>query len=286
MSEVKHKKLGSFTTQLVEPYSDTQVHLHTSRRARKRLSKLLVDISDHTLYQPFSKPFLFSYQPKLLTWWVAVLFMIGSACFVSGSAMVLYFEEFFSSLVINLTFFIGSIFFTTAAYGQLLEVINADISNKTYLSREESPWLWWAWRPKNLGYIASISQFIGTLLFNFNTFDAFYVGLSVLQEDVLIWVPNMLGSILFLTASFFAWLEVYHDKQIKAFFSVTWWIIWINILGSIFFQLSAILSYVYLDSGKLVDGTRSLEYTLYGAVCFFVGAYLLIVEMNETKQAD
>ncbi len=144
----------------------------------------------------------------------------------------------------------------------------------------------WAWRPKNLGYIASFSQFIGTLLFNFNTFDAFYAGLSALQEDVFIWVPNMLGSILFLTASFFAWLEVYHDKQIKAFSSVTWWIIWINILGSIFFQLSAILSYAYLDSGKLIDGTRSLEYTLYGAVCFFVGAYLLIVEMNETKQAD
>jgi uncharacterized membrane protein len=94
----------------------------------------------------------------------------------------------------------------------------------------------------------------------------------------------MIGSFLFLTASFFAWLEVYQDKNVKAFISVTWWIIWINILGSVFFQLSALKSYINLESGEAVNGILSSNYTLYGAACFLIGAYLLIVEMNESKR--
>jgi hypothetical protein len=198
--------------------------------------------------------------------------------------MVLSFENIFSSFSINLTFFIGSLFFTSAGYGQLLEVINSDITAETYLSMEEDPWLWWAWRPKNLGYLASLTQLIGTILFNFNTFDAFYTGLSALQEDIIIWAPNMIGSVFFLLASFFAWLEIYHDRHVKAFVTVTWWIIWINILGSVFFQLSAIFSYINIDSGELINETLLLRHTIYGAVCFFLAAYLLIVEMNETKK--
>jgi len=95
----------------------------------------------------------------------------------------------------------------------------------------------------------------------------------------------MIGSILFLTASFLAWLEVYQDKNVNAFSSVTWWIIWVNILGSVFFQLSALKGYINLESGEAVNGILSLDYTLYGAACFLIGAYLLIVEMNESKRS-
>lgn len=284
MNEIKHKKLGKFTTRLIKPYNEKQAYIYTSRRARKGLPELLVEISTYSLSKPFTKHSLYTYQPNVLTWWVAHFFMLGSSLFAAGGFMLLYFESNFSNLDINLTFFIGSIFFTLAAYGQLLEVINADITNKVYLNRKESPWLWWEYRPGNLGYLASITQLVGAILFNFNTFDAFYTGLSALAEDVIIWIPNMLGSILFITASFFAWLEVYQDKYIKSFYSVTWWIIWINILGSVFFQLSAILSYVDIASGELFDGINSLKHTVYGAICFFIASYLLVVEMAEDEQ--
>ncbi len=283
---MKQIRTGPFITQILEHYDDKHDHLYTSRRIRKGLDRLVVDKKHHrvkhTLHDLSS---LFTYKPGLLTWWIGVLFMIGSACFMAGSIMFLHFEGSLSALTMNLTFFIGSIFFTSAAYGQYLEAINADITNTSDLEKGERKWVWFAWRAKNLGFLSSFSQLIGTLLFNMNTFDALLSHLTVLQEDILIWTPNMIGSILFLTASFFAWLEVYRDKNVKAFTSVTWWIIWVNILGSIFFQLSALGSYVNLENGELVNGTLALDYTLYGAVCFFIGAYLLIVEMNESKKS-
>lgn len=285
MKKVTHKKLGFFITQLVEPHDGTQAHLQTSRRARKGLKRLLVNVKSHRLLRPLNEfSSLFTCKPKSLTWWIAILFMLGSACFVAGSMVSLFFENVFSSVAINLTFFIGSLFFTAAAYAQYLEAINADITNDAYLNEEKREWIWWAWRPKNLGFVASTSQLAGTFLFNINTFNCFYTGLSYVAQDVLIWLPNMIGSILFLVASFFAWLEIFHDKQVKRFRSPTWWIIWVNLLGSVLFQRSAFRSFIHVDSGELVNATIALNATMYGAVCFFIGAYLLIVEMNEPEQ--
>ena len=53
-------------------------------------------------------------------------------------------------------------------------------------------------------------QLFGTLLFNFNTADAMITGLSWRQQDALIWLPNMIGSICFLVASYLAYIEVSH----------------------------------------------------------------------------
>jgi len=282
MNKVTHKKLGYFITQVIEAHDSTRSHLNTSRRSRKGLKKLLVNRENHRLLRPLQEfSSLFSFKPQSLTWWVAILFMIGSACFVAGSAVSLYFEHSFSSLAINMTFFIGSLFFTAAAYGQYLEVINADITNEAYLAAGKTEWIWWAWRSRNLGFIASASQLAGTFLFNINTFNCFYEGLSYIAMDIVIWLPNLIGSVLFLVAAGFAWLEIFHDKQVKAFYSVTWWIVWINILGSILFQRSAFRSFVHVDSGELVNEMIALRATLYGAVCFFIGAYLLIIEMKE-----
>ena len=285
MNKVIRKKIGFFVTQLIEEHDDTRAHLNTSRRARKGLKRLLVNRKNHRLLHPLKEfSSLFTFKPRSLTWWVAILFMIGSACFVAGSVVSLYFESSFSSLSINMTFFIGSLFFTAAAYGQYLEVINADITNETYLGGEKTEWTWWAWRPKNLGFVASASQLAGTILFNINTVNCFYTGLSYMAENIVIWLPNLIGSILFLVSAFFAWLEIFHDKQVKAFYSVTWWIVWINILGSVLFQRSAFRSFVHLDSGELVNGVIALNATMYGAICFFIGAYLLIIEMDEPEQ--
>ena len=282
-----HKKLGFFITQLIEPHNGTQAQLHTSRRARKGLKKILVNREDHRLLRPLQEfSSLFSFKPQSLTWWISILFMIGSVCFVAGSVVSLYFAHSFTSLAINMTFFVGSLFFTAAAYGQYLEVINADITNEAYLSAGKTEWIWWAWRSKNLGFMASATQLAGAFLFNLNTFNCFYEGLSYIAMDIVIWLPNLIGSILFLIAAFFAWLEIFHDKQVKAFYSATWWIVWINLLGSILFQRSAFRSFIHVDSGELVNEVIALNATMYGAICFFIGAYLLIVEMNEPEQVQ
>ncbi len=286
ITDKKQLKNRFFITQVFDFNNANHTYLYTSRRMRKGLDELLVDKQFNSLKHPFYQlSSLFTYKPKTLTWWIGVLFMIGSSGFIAGCIMYLYFENSLTDFTKNLTFFIGSIFFTAAAYLQYLESINADITNENHFNNDNKKWVWFAFRHKNLGFLASASQLAGTVLFNINTFNPLYFNFTFLEEDLFIWVPNMIGSILFLTASFFGWLEIYRDKHVKPFRSISWYIIWINILGAVFFQLSAIKSYVYLNSGKLVGITASLEYTLSGAVCFFIAAYLLIVEMNETKQA-
>ncbi|HXV34130.1 MAG TPA: hypothetical protein VD769_08980, partial [Gaiellaceae bacterium] len=54
---------------------------------------------------------------KSRLWWIAVLFMIGSALFALGSAPS--YPELVSSEVVGATFFAGSIFFTSASLLQL-----------------------------------------------------------------------------------------------------------------------------------------------------------------------
>lgn len=255
-----YTKIGPFITQAHE----NGILLKSSRAMRKEY-KLLTQ------------------NPKLtFTWLIATLFMIGASCFIIASAMSL--DQTYSSFEINSIYFIGSLFFTSAAYGQYLEVINADITDKSHIQSKKRKWVWFAFRRRNLGYLSSITQLVGTIFFNFNTLFSFNTFINPLTSDVLVWLPNMLGSILFLTASFFAWLEIYKDKHIKKFRSTSWWIVWSNNFGSIFFQISAVASFVYLDS-KVLNETMAINYTLLGAVCFFIGAFLLIIETREPKEA-
>ncbi len=209
---------------------------------------------------------------------IASFFMIGSFCFIFASMLSLYFEKNFSNFTVNIIYFIGSIFFTLAAYGQYLESINSDITSPVSISKNKSRWKFWSIRPRNLGYLSSITQFIGTILFNINTFDAFDSNLTPIQTNLLVWIPDKIGSSLFLISSFFAWLEMYKDSNTKRFISLNWWIVWINILGSVLFQISAFASFVNFSTGKPLDLTLSLYTTLFGAICFFIGAFLMLFE--------
>jgi len=232
---MRYKRLGLFVTQVRKD----ELLLFTSRGLRKSLHK-----------------------PQLISTWISVLFMVGSFLFASASLFTIYPALNFSNNFINLTYFSGSIFFTSAAYLQYLESINSDITNRHHLCTKIGKYLWFKFCPHNLGYISSLSLFIGTLFFNINTFNGVLNPTGIYANEILIWMPNVLGSILFLSASFFAWLEIYHDEHVKAYKSYTWWIIWINILGSIFFMISA-----------LVDDVAIMT-TLLGAVCFFIAAFI------------
>lgn len=255
-----YTKIGPFVT---HAYQD-KILLRKSRAMRKEFKELLRDTK------------------STLTALIAILFMIGAFCFIAASVMSL--EGLYSEFMINSTYFIGSLFFTSAAYGQYLEAINADITNESHIDTTKREWIWFAFRAKNLGYLSSLTQLIGTLFFNINTFASFYTSLTPFATDIIVWIPNLLGSILFLIASFFAWLEIYRDKDIKALRSSSWWIVWSNNFGSIFFQISAIASFVCRDA-QAINGTMALQYTLFGGICFFIGAFLLIVEIREQKKA-
>jgi len=235
MPNIKTKKLGFLVTQVLKD----NLLLFTSRGLRKSL-----------------------HNRKSISTWISILFMIGSFLFAIASVFFLYPQLNISNNAINIIYFSGSLFFTSAAFLLYLEAINSDITNEKHLFERADNYIWFKICPQNLGYISSITLFIGTLFFNVLTFSSIFNQLGNYESEMLITLPNLVGCILFLVSSFFAWLEIYHDEHVKLFRSTTWWIIWLNNVGSLFFMISALVNSI------------AVEMTFLGAVCFFIAAFL------------
>jgi len=173
---------------------------------------------------------------------------------------------------------VGSIFFTSAAWLQWLEALNGDVADAL---RGDSPrsWRWWGWRPRNLGYLASAVQLLGTIMFNVNTADAMITGMTWQQADLLVWMPNMVGCVCFLVASYLAYAEVSQGAASLAPRSVSWWIAVLNLLGSVAFQLSALYSFAEPEPAAASASFWAGFYTAAGAVCFLLGSYLMVPEL-------
>ena len=219
------------------------------------------------------------------TWLVSAFFLVGSVCFAGASSAGLLpklLGAFAASPVaINLVFFVGSIFFTLAAYLQFLAAVNADrISAIAHRQPPQGQFKWFGWHPARIGWISAFAQLVGTLLFNLNTFDALLPNLDWLQEDLLIWTPDAFGSICFLAASALALFEYGGGRWVWQPHDVSCWIVNINMLGSIAFGISAIYAFVAPSTAKLLDAWLVNMWTLLGAICFLIGAYLLQPELG------
>jgi hypothetical protein len=263
--------------------------LRTSRRQRKGLAAVVVsspDIDPRIAVGAIGHIWLRFWAPRRIGWWIAVLFMIASACFAVGGAQGAWPEsaavQWIDPSLTGWIFFAGSLFFTAAAYLQWLESLNNDVTdNDQPAGAPPRGWRFFAWRPRNLGYLAAAVQLVGTVLFNLNTGDALIAGLDWQGEDLLIWTPDMVGSICFLVASQAALMEVSHHYWSWQPRDLSWWITAVNMLGSVLFMVSAVASFV--EPGEIVAAPWLANFgTFAGAVCFFIGAYLLIPELFET----
>lgn len=202
------------------------------------------------------KPYrLWVWEPKQLTWWIATLFMIGSAFFALGC--VLYLAAIEHELILDSVFFVGSLFFTSAAYCQFHQSISGN----------------------KIAFYSALSQFIGTLMFNMNTFDAFF-NLGWIEQDLLVWTPNILGSILFQISGCLAMKDLCKKWWCWNFQSIDWWIGVINFAGCVAFLISAVLSFVMPVPTPPIYAVWATIFTLLGACCFFIGAFLMWPEMS------
>lgn len=206
------------------------------------------------------------------SWWIGTLFMVGSFCFAAGTVIAVSENPAPAGIV----FFIGSIFFTSAGYGQFLEVINGDRGDGV-----EGSVRLLAWEPALIEWRATAVQFFGTLAFNVSTFFAMFEALDAQADKRLVWSPDVIGSIAFLAASWFAYKEVRDNWSGRPEHGGEWWITVLNLAGSIAFGISAIGSYVIPDNGEFLNAAASNGGTFIGAVCFFAGAYLLWPEAAE-----
>ena len=126
--------------------------------------------------------------------WIAWLFIVGSSLFALG-AVPLYAEAVGLRLC-AVTFFVGSLFFTRAAFLQYRGAVDALPAGGE--TRRHSLWVW---APRNLNWLASAVQLAGTLWFNWSTANALRDNLGAALSDQRVWRPDALGSIAFLIAS-------------------------------------------------------------------------------------
>jgi hypothetical protein len=218
------------------------------------------------------------WAPNRRGWWIAVLFMVGSTCFALGA-----FPPTASALgsAAAAVFFIGSIFFTSAAYLQFYEASNEgdDLAGAGRTSHL------FGIRPGSLGWWASAIQLVGTLAFNVSTFSALR-DLTTKQEELLVWAPDVIGSIAFLVASALVILETHDRIRGMLFRSPESRIAAINMLGSVAFGVSAVGAFVVPSTGELLSLPLVNIFTFAGAVLFFIGAALLIPAMRTEPQAQ
>lgn len=171
----------------------------------------------------------------------------------------------------NLTFALGSVFFTVAAFVQL---------------RLTGRWRPGAWKgPASADWWSAAIQFVGTLLFNLSTFAAVAKGLLAGQEDLRAWAPDAFGSVAFLVSSLLAFRAVRLSDRLWDPRVRNWQMAVANLGGSLAFGVSAVAGYfVAFDSGGLAIGLMNLG-TFVGGLLFLAGA-LLMPPVDRAARSD
>jgi YrhK-like protein len=265
---VETRTVGPFVTRQTYRLADGADRTWSSRRHRK---VGLIHEQRRSLDRPW-------WQPRLLGWWIAALFMLGSFLFALGALP--WYADLVTSRVVGLTFFVGSLIFTTAGYLQYVETINApDRPGTDGHTRQRTRFL--AWQPRRIDWWVASVQSVGTVLFNVSTATAMIEQFTLRQQERLVWAPDMFGSVAFLVASALAWLEFCHGWWRWQPRDVSWRIVALNLGGSIAFQVSALAAFIRPATGELLSVPVANLGTFVGAIGFLLGAALLIPEMAD-----
>ena len=220
------------------------------------------------------------WAPGARGWWIAVLFAVGSALFAVGS--VPGYVTAVGARWDAVTYFTGSLFFTSAAFLTYREAVDAAPGAQDNPVRRR----FFVYQPRRIDWWATAVQLAGTLYFNVSTGVATKTDLAATAAHQHVWRPDAIGSVCFLVASALAWYEVCHGWTAWRPRSWSWWITLVNLLGSVAFGVSAVAGYISPVTGSLRNAERANLGTLIGAVCFLIGAVLLLPERTEEASGE
>jgi hypothetical protein len=180
--------------------------------------------------------------------WMAGCFALGSTCFLIGPFPG--YAQLVGESADAITFFVGSILFT--AGGGLQS--------------------WLAWPKRGAGWWAAIVQSAGTLFFNVTTYQAMHTALTSSEYNKLVWRPDWRGSICFLVSGAIAYRASARHGWLPARGGPGWWQAGVNLLGCVFFGISAVAGYVVPSTGSMIDQAAANWNTALGAACFLACA--------------
>lgn len=186
--------------------------------------------------------------------WMAFFFALGSTCFLIGPFPG--YAQLVGGRADAVTFFIGSLLFTAGGALQTL------IAFPQRRSPESGRAAWWT----------AAVQSAGTLFFNVTTYQALHTALSNSSYDRLVWRPDALGSICFLVSGAIAYRASARHGWLPARGRAGWWEPAINLVGCIFFGISAVAGYVVPSTGSMIDLAAANWNTSLGAACFLACA--------------
>jgi hypothetical protein len=185
--------------------------------------------------------------------WMALLFAVGSLCFVVGPFPG--YANLVGDTADAVTFFAGSVLFTL---GGALQSLAAFPERRPPSGRAA----WWA----------ALIQSAGTLFFNLTTYRALHTALSSSEYDHLVWRPDWRGSLCFLVSG----AIVYHASARHGWLPQRgvqgWWEPVINLFGCILFGIAAVAGYVVPASGSVIALAAANWNTSLGAACFLACA--------------
>ena len=215
------------------------------------------------------------WQRPAYNWWTAACFAAGSLLFMLGATLSLV-PTPLSGVQIAIVFFLGSIPFTVGGFLQNLQAANATGFSPSAPASGRVQLL--GWHPHSLGWLSTITQFGGTVAFNFNTFDAIHPSVGWQLQDITIWVPGMIGSVLFLVSAYLAFMETSHGFWSWKPGALDWRIVAINLLGCVFFMTAGIASYIPAGQEPVWIGDLVNVHLWLGAACFLIVALLMMRE--------
>jgi YrhK-like protein len=196
---------------------------------------------------------------------MALLFAAGSACFLIGPF------PGYASLVgdgaDSVTFFVGSVLFTCGG------AVQTSLAFRERSSPGAGRSAWWA----------AVIQSAGTLFFNRTTFQAMHTALSSSVYNRLVWRPDALGSICFLVSGVIAYRASARSGWLPRRGGPAWWEPGTNLLGCVFFGISAVAGYVVPATGSMLDLAAANWNTSLGAACFLACAVGTLLTGHTSK---
>ena len=189
--------------------------------------------------------------------WMAFCFALGSTCFLIGPFPG--YVQLVGDAADAITFFVGSILFTIGGALQ--------------------SWLAWPERRSpsygRASWWAAIIQSAGTLFFNVTTYEAMHTAVTSSEYNKLVWRPDWRGSVCFLVSGAIA----YHASPrhglrgwLPTRDGTGWWQPVVNLLGCVFFGISAVAGYIVPSTGSMLDLAAANWNTSLGAACFLACA--------------
>jgi hypothetical protein len=186
--------------------------------------------------------------------WMAVCFALGSACFLIGPFPG--YAQLVGDRADAVTFFVGSILFTIGGGLQ--------------------SWLAWPGRRQagngRAAWFSAVIQSAGTLFFNVTTYQALHTALTNSEYNRLVWRPDWRGSICFLVSGAIAYRASARHGWLPARGGAGWWQPAINLLGCVFFGVSAVAGFVVPSTGSMISQAAANWNTALGAACFLACA--------------